>query len=379
MRTKKILIASDAFLPRWDGIARYLDEVIKGLWKDYDITVIAPQFPNYKNYVDNETRFRIIRVPTFNFTLGDYYPPKFAGKTVYKEVKRADMIWTHAVMPIGIAAIMSASILGRPCISTIHSIEWELARRALKEKGFITHMSVVISKLIGMFFYNRCDMLMVSSQNVADLLSWNRINSPKRIIKLATDTEKFRPALDKASAKINVGLKAKEFIIGYCGRLGREKDLGTLYRAFIRFTRKHDAKLLVVGDGIELYKKMFSRNKNVIMAGAQDNVVPYLQAMDIYVLPSLTETTSLSTLEAMSTGIPVIATQVGSVKQYIRNSVNGMFFTRQDHFSLYKKICYLHENPKVRDMLGQNARETVKSHYSWNSTIKSIKKVLELF
>ena len=78
--------------------------------------------------------------------------------------------------------------------------------------------------------------------------------------------------------------------------------------------------------------------KNIILTGSKDNVVPYLQAMDIYVLPSLTETTSISTLEAMSCGLPVVVTPVGYVKNYIHDGKNGLFFPKKNSGILARKI-----------------------------------------
>ena len=108
-----------------------------------------------------------------------------------------------------------------------------------------------------------------------------------------------------------------------------------------------------------------------------NNIVPYLQAMDIYVLPSLTETTSISTLEAMSCGLPVIVTPVGSLPGYIQNNYNGIFFPKRDPYRLEKKLSRLINNPGLRKTIGDNARKTVKEKFSWENTFKEMKKVFE--
>ena len=70
---KRLLIATDNFLPRWDGIARFLSQIIPELKVDYDITVIAPRF---KGKLKNISKVNIIRLPTHNYHIGDYQPTK---------------------------------------------------------------------------------------------------------------------------------------------------------------------------------------------------------------------------------------------------------------------------------------------------------------
>lgn len=72
-----------------------------------------------------------------------------------------------------------------------------------------------------------------------------------------------------------------------------------------------------MGDGLDSQKAFFKKNEDVILTGSTRNVLKYLQAMDLFVLPSLTETSSLATMEAMACGLPVVVTKVGYLKYYI--------------------------------------------------------------
>jgi glycosyltransferase involved in cell wall biosynthesis len=112
------------------------------------------------------------------------------------------------------------------------------------------------------------------------------------------------------------------------------------------------------------------------LVGATDNVVPYLQAMDVFVLPSLTETSSLATMEAMACGLPVIATPVGAIKDYIENGVNGFLFPRRDVDALAGKLDALLKSPKARDAVGKAARETIAQRHTWEQVAQKIVFVL---
>ena len=190
---------------------------------------------------------------------------------------------------------------------------------------------------------------------------------------------KFLPPVDKAKIKAELGLKPAP-VIGFVGRLGREKDLQTLYRAFIR-VQKHfpEAQLLIVGEGIKELKDIFADKKNVHAVGFQGDTVPYYQAMDIYVLSSLTETSSLSTIEAMACGVPVVCTPVGYVKTYVRNNYNGYLFPRRNSFVLAQRLKFLLKNEQKRLAMGKNARKTAVTDFSWDKMVKELKQVLEFF
>ncbi|MBU1111248.1 MAG: glycosyltransferase family 4 protein, partial [Nanoarchaeota archaeon] len=102
----------------------------------------------------------------------------------------------------------------------------------------------------------------------------------------------------------------------------------------------------------------------------------YLQAMDIFVMPSLTETTSLATLEAMSSGLPVVATKVGFIKNYLVKDHNGEFFARRNSGMLSLKLERLLNDDELRKKLGANARKTVAYSLSWERSINKITKIL---
>jgi glycosyltransferase involved in cell wall biosynthesis len=199
-------------------------------------------------------------------------------------------------------------------------------------------------------------------------------------VSLGIDVGKFKPADDKAKAKESIGIEQDKIVIGYVGRLGKEKDLVTLYRAFAQILYKYNnLVLLVVGDGIESYKKMFEGRKNIMFVVARPDVERFYQAIDIYVLPSLTETTSLTTMEAMACGCAVLTTKVGAIPSYVIDRFNGMFFKERNSYVLRKKLEILIENKELRERLGRNARNTIEVQHSWDKTVDEIKDILNIY
>jgi len=372
---KRLLITSDNFLPRWDGISRFLAEIIPRLKNKYDITVIAPDFGDTP--AEKSTMFRLVKMPISRLRIGDFTFSKPKYKVIRAEVAKCDLLFSQTIGPIGLLALRAARKERKKSISFIHSIEWELATRAVGIDALKIY-SYAFTKFFVRRVYNRVDLLIVPSSSISEMLSWHRIRSSKKVVHLGVDPKKFVPPEKKEEAKKNLGIDADALVIGYHGRIGREKDLLTLLRAFIIVKKVHaKTVLLIVGDGVDSIKRKLAGVKGVILPGSTNNVVPYLQAMDIYCLSSLTETTSLGTLEAMSCGVPVIVNKVGFVKDYIRPPKNGLFFIGRDSYDLSKKMLMLMNDPEMRQKIGAVARKFVEREFSWDKTAKELDETFE--
>ncbi len=371
---KKLVIATDNFLPRWDGIARFLSEMIPRLHKHYDITVIAPDYGTYE-----DPHIKLVKIPLMKFIkVGDFSIPAFKRRLIASVVKDADIVFTQTIGPVGVTAIKVAKRYKKPLAAYTHSIEWELVPRALNNP-LLKKYSQILAKRTAKKMYNNCDLLIMPSQSVSELFLWNNIRTKSAIVNLGVDIKKFAPVDDEQELDLReqLGFLPEDIVIGYHGRIGHEKDLITLLRAFTRLQQTNkNIKLLIVGDGVESIKKQLLSRQGVILTGAKNNPVPYLQVMDIYCLPSLTETTSLSVLEAMSCQLAVVSTEVGFIKSYIKNGQNGLFFEKQNQYSLTKNIQRLISDEEFRKTLGKNARKTVVEQFSWDKTAKGIEEAL---
>ncbi|MEM4264039.1 MAG: glycosyltransferase family 4 protein [Candidatus Woesearchaeota archaeon] len=170
---KKLLITTDCFLPRWDGVARFLSELLPSLKNHFDITVIAPKFSGKFQKIPG---IKIIRMPLMKIRFGDIYFSRLNFKEVRKHAEKADIIFNQTIGPIGIAAIMAADKLKKQIISYVHSIEWELSAKAVKHFKSITELAV---KLIARRLYNKCNLLLLPSKIVEDILTENKITTKK--------------------------------------------------------------------------------------------------------------------------------------------------------------------------------------------------------
>lgn len=364
---KKLLITTDCFLPRWDGIARFVTNVIPGLKDHFDITIACPAFDGPEPTIPG---IKIVRFPLVKLRFGDIYFTKWRVKEFKHLVKDYDLVFNQSLGPIGMSAILAASALKKPVVSFMHSVDWELVSKSIKRFRTLARLGM---KIVAKWFYNKCSLLLVPSEELAALLTMQGIKTKKLVVELGVDTNKFVPPVNKTEAKRALNIHPTTLVITYVGRLAREKNLDTLMAAFKNLRKEiKNVVLVVVGDGVV----DVIPSSHVRVEGNQDNVVPYYQASDIYVLPSLTETTSLTTLEAMSCGVTVVVTPVGSVREYVEDGRNGLIFPRRDVPTLTDLLAFLATHEKTRIGLGQEARKTVEEHRSWSKSIILIKNAL---
>ncbi len=168
------------------------------------------------------------------------------------------------------------------------------------------------------------------------------------------------------------------FIIGYVGRLSKEKGIEYFIKACaILKERIKFFKMLIIGDGqerknLECVSSNLELQENVLFTGFVNDVERWLPAMDVFVLPSFTEGTPLSLLEAMLCGVPVIASDVGGVPDIVKSGTNGILVRPGNVQKIADAICMLYEDEELRLKLAREARVTVQTQYSVEHWIKKI-------
>ena len=206
-----------------------------------------------------------------------------------------------------------------------------------------------------------------------------------RVIHNGVDGSRFFPDPPiRARVRRELGLSENEFCIGSVGNLLPVKDQLTLLRAVESMTGRCSAwRLIIVGEGSERPKleAFLDAHPNckdrVVLTGTSDHVPELLQAMDVYVLPSLSEGISNSLLEAMSSGLAVIATDTGGNPEVVVDGESGLLFPVGDSDRLAEQLLLLNSQPQVRVQLAQQALRRMREEFSIDSMIRKYAQLYE--
>jgi sugar transferase (PEP-CTERM/EpsH1 system associated) len=179
----------------------------------------------------------------------------------------------------------------------------------------------------------------------------------------------------------------KRCVIGTVGRLVAVKDQQLIIQAVVLLLERNPEwqsilRVILVGDGPlheELTQQIHAAGLDDIvwMTGDRDDIPELLQEIDIFVLPSLGEGISNTILEAMSAGLPIVASDVGGTPELVEDGVNGTLFAVGDKGAFADALAPLIDSSEQRKKLGENAQRRVMERFDWSRTVASYLKVYD--
>lgn len=246
------------------------------------------------------------------------------------------------------------------------------------------HISAQVSgNPFNRWLYRRAAKVVTTGESLRlQLLEALRLD-PGKVVSVPTgiDTERFAPA-DKSAAKQALGIDARQQIVGIVATLRSWKGHAYLLDAFSGIDRP-DLQLLVVGDGPQLpaiREKIAALGigPRVTLAGQQTNPETWLQAMDVFCLPSYAnEGVPQAILQAMLCGLPIVTTPVGAILEAVTDSRSALVVPPRDAAALAVAIERLLGDPELATRLGMAAREAAVQRFSKTSMLDRMEQVFE--
>lgn len=181
----------------------------------------------------------------------------------------------------------------------------------------------------------------------------------------------------QVESRMKLALPAHVPIIGTVGRLDPVKNQAGLIRAFATVRATHpEAVLVIAGDGpcrsaLQQAATALGQADRVRFLGSQDDIPTVMSALDVFALPSLGEGISNTLLEAMATGLPVIATRVGGNPELVDDGVSGVLVPREDHEALAAAIATYVRDPALRGRHGLVSRQRATAHFSLDRMVQA--------
>jgi len=195
------------------------------------------------------------------------------------------------------------------------------------------------------------------------------------VIPNGIDAPQYGPSSDVTGLRMKLGLDPSRKYVACVARFHPVKDHRTLIAAFASVAAAHqDADLLLVGDGalraeLEQQCRDLGLSSRVRFLGVRHDVADLLRAADVFALTSVSEAASITLLEAMGSGLPVVVTRVGGNPEIVREGVDGYLAPRGDAKAIASALLRLLDEPDRATELGASGAARVQSTFRLDQTV----------
>jgi glycosyltransferase involved in cell wall biosynthesis len=403
---QKVCILTSSF-PRYEGdpVSPFLYELCKHLVKiGHEIHVVAPHYlgaPKFEKMKDiNVHRFVYFRPKKLQIlAYGNRMPSNIAEsklakllipfyiasllKKTFTVIKRfrIDVVVAFWAIPQGIVGVISKKITRKPLLTRIFPVELALAKSKYKFcqpllRAVIAESDVVIPN---------------SDYTSRRLLGLDCSPKKVKVIPPGVDFKKFGQNIVSPELPQRYGIKKGDKVVLSVGRLVERKGFRYLIRAMRHLqSSSPSVKLLIVGSGpMETHLKSLTTKMKledrVTFAGevTEKELLTCYSRADIFVLPSIvdskgdTEGLGVVLLEAMATGKPVVATNVGGVPEAVAHKETGLLIQQRNSIALKRAIQTILSNPTLSNALGTNGRKWVRRNFDWPIIAKKFHRLIE--
>lgn len=314
--------------------------------------------------IGEEIRASGARVDVLGLTPGFRRPADFAGIRRYLRTVRPQIVHTF---------LMTASLYGRLAailerVPVVIGTEVNIYARKLRR-----HIVVERALMAG------TDCVIASANTVRDayVRQIKAAAAKVEVIYNAVDWNQLAQTMSRSEMRRGLGLSPSTKVAGVIARLNEQKGHRYLFEALATRPELHDVQLLVVGDGEERGRLAAQADSlkispRVHFLGARRDLGDLLNAMDVFVLPSLWEGLPLSLILAMGAGVPVVTTPVGGVIEVVEDGRNGLLVPPADAVSLGSAMARLFDDPRLRERLTSNASAAVMQRFGVDAYVGAI-------
>ena len=316
-----ICLVTETYPPEINGVAMTLHRLVKGLIdRGHRVSLVRPRQSVHDrpgcSHVPEQTLIPGLPIPGYQ---GLHF-----GLPVGQRLRRLwdnsrpDVIYVATEGPLGMSALRQAEKLHIPVVSGFHTNFHSYTRHY--HLGFL--YKLILSHLRN--FHNRTRSTLVPSKDLQQQLQQAGFNNVE-VMARGVDCSLFSP--DKRDPKIRQmwGVQDNQYVVLYVGRLATEKNMGLFIRTYRAMQQQRtDLRCVMVGDG-PLYRNLQLNNPDIIFCGLHTgrSLAAHYASADIFLFPSETETFGNVTLEAMASGLAVIAYDYAAAGRHITDKQNG--------------------------------------------------------
>jgi 1,2-diacylglycerol 3-alpha-glucosyltransferase len=364
-----IALFTETYLPYINGVVTHVKSLKDGLERaGHNVLVVSADINTHRHYIKDG----VLWCPAKEFKR--FYDYGLASPISIKRLRmiknfKPDIIHIHNEFGVGLSGVSIAKILKVPIVYTLHTM-YDDYLYYIAPKPLIP-VAKKISHRYLRFLSKKASAITGPSKKVQEFLSDCGVAKEVNVVPNPVELDKFQE--DKvdpqkvAQLKEKYHIKDDEEIVCFCGRLGKEKSVDVLLNYFAQTVDRNDKiRLMIIGDGPsrpELIEqaKTLGIDDLVIFTGKvmHDELVHVYACCQLYVTTSLSDTNSISMLEAMATGLPVLHRYDQLNEGQVRSGINGYIFNTAEEMYGYMK-SYRDKSPEEKLTLKHSVIDSVK-------------------
>ncbi len=392
---RSVCFVSPEYWPLSGGTGAYVYYLSNELMKNgYKIIVVTGSDQTLDVEVNEQLKVFFLKIPkapvikSFMLAASSYRKLNSVRGTVNVDI-------THANLPLTPNFAVPPNF-GKTLVCTVHST-WKGEAQAIRgepysrlnaNEKFMVSFNWFLRIFEEKMLENVRKIIAVSHFTKRELLDYYKVPEEKiRVIHNGVNTSKFQPAKDKRKIKEELGFNPNDLAIVSVGRLYARKGLFTLIESMPAIIKRFkNAKFIISGKGqsdemhkLIVYAEKIGVKDNIIFTGYYpDKKLPKLyQAADVFAFSTFYEHHPFAVLEALSTGLPVVTTNVGGIPETIENGKNGFLVEPFNPKQFGDKILYLLDHPSEASEMGVLARKSILERFDWRIVVKDAMKVYD--
>jgi glycosyltransferase involved in cell wall biosynthesis len=371
------------------GVERRIMEMAKSLRNEVDTTVYSGTKVGFRK----PATINGIRInPCFStdalFPVDNWFFNNTLAEAV--DTIKADVYEAHAVSGYGFSNALKKRGIKKPFIQTVHGVLADEYTQSL-QRGTPTFRAKLanlimwqLAKLEEESAKNATLNVTISKYSAEKIVQFYCVDKEKiRIVPNGVDTQRFQPSEECEKIKQQIGIDSKLCVL-FVGRLIPRKGLTFLVEAAKRIVKEYvQTTFLIVGDGpqknhiISYLEKTNLTDNFVFLGDVNERVLPLLyNCADVFVLPSIQEGQGIALLEAQATAKPVVAFDVGGVREAVVNGETGLLM-KPDSCELAEAVMKLLGNWSLRETIGSKGRKFIVDNFSWDVCARKMLKVYQ--
>ncbi len=349
----RIALVSDIFLPQLSGIADSVALLAETLARHGNtVRIYAPDLPGAGPDP------AILRLPAWAVPGSGNGLALVSPVGVLADARRfaPDIIHSHTFSTLGLAAMFTARRLAVPLVGTDHTFPADY----LHYIGLDFRPFRFAARKSAALYYNRCAYVTAPSRSMLSELETYGLSRPAAVISNQIPLSVFRPLPNRAGLKAKYGLGISTILL--FGRVAIEKNLDFALEVFAGTGREMDVDLAVIGDGP--YRSAFESKVRALGLGSRvrmlgvlrgSALVEAINACDVFLTTSQSETQSMTMVQSMACGLPVVAARAGGLIEYVDNGRTGFLVNPEDPQAFISSILSLFHDPDMRSRLTAGA------------------------